>query len=190
MRASSGRAEARAEPCVGWCRASIHRHGSIPGNTLHVSAETDSAVHCLACYLEWRPFQPCHRPGAAPEPDGLRREPSRPRPVERALPGRFPPSIAPRSSSQPSTTSGPSTGSPSPRTARTCRRSATGWGWCPRRPERESMPAQGFGTVTVLTWNRDDEESTHMGGAKSRPLASIPYSDCSCVWRMSNRNPA
>ncbi len=32
--------------------------------------ETNSAVHCLECSLGWRPFEPCHRPGAAPEPDG------------------------------------------------------------------------------------------------------------------------
>ena len=63
----------------------------------------------------------------------------------------------------------------------------TGCGRCPRRLERESKPAQGCGTVTVLTWNRDDEERTHLRGAKSRHFASNPYSDWTYTWRMHNR---
>ncbi len=66
----------------------------------------------------------------------------------------------------------------------------TGCVRCPRRLERESKPAQGCGTVTVLTWNRDDDERTHLRGAKSRHFASNPYSDWAYTWRMHNRNPS
>jgi hypothetical protein len=41
-----------------------------------------------------------------------------------------------------------------------------------------------------LMWNRDDEERTHLRGAKSRHFASNPYSDWAYTWRMHNRHPS